>query len=190
MSFNIRKVSKQSRDFYPTPPWAVNALLEYENFAGKILEPACGTGNISIMLQEKGFSVISSDIADYGYGEPNVDFFSVKKRIDNIITNPPYNEADKFVKHALQLATKKIALLLRLSFLEGAKRYNDIYATTPPTTVLVFTKRLTFNPELIKGNSGSGHVTYAWFIWDKEKLGESPTIKWISPDVINKYRKN
>ena len=188
LSFNVRKTSKNSLDFYPTPPWAVDVLLEYENFDGLILEPACGTGNISNALIAHGFDVISSDINDYGYGEPNKDFFALTSRIDNIITNPPYNIADKFVEHSLKLANKKIALLLRLAFLEGANRYNSIYAKNPPSTVLVFTKRLTFNPELIKGNSGSGHVTYAWFIWDKEKKEAAPVIKWISPDIINQYR--
>lgn len=188
MSFNVRKNSKASLDFYPTPPWAVDALLKYETFTGDILEPACGTGNISEKLKAAGFNVISSDIHDYGYGTPNVDFFSINTPVDNLITNAPYNQADQFVLHALKITKKKIALLLRLAFLEGARRYENIYSKTPPTSVLVFTKRLTFNPESIKGNSGSGYVTYAWFIWDRARSETPPIIRWISPDVIDEYR--
>jgi hypothetical protein len=56
-------------DFYPTPGWAVTALLQREDFTGSCWEPACGKGDISKILEENGYDVYSTDILDYGYGQ-------------------------------------------------------------------------------------------------------------------------
>ena len=56
-------------DFYATPPESTIALLEREVFEGNILEPCCGQGHISEVLKDNGYSVISNDLVDRGYGE-------------------------------------------------------------------------------------------------------------------------
>ena len=60
----------------------------------------------------------------------------------------------------------------------------------PPTRIYVFSKRVTFMPETIKGNSGSGPTAYAWFIWDKNKKRKAPEIRWIEPSIIDECKKN
>ena len=74
LSFNRRISSKDSDDFFPTPHWAVQALLVYEKFQGEIFEPACGTGNISEVLLKNHYKVLSNDIVDRGYGDKHEDF--------------------------------------------------------------------------------------------------------------------
>ena len=54
-------------DFYPTPAYAVEKLLEKETFSGNIWECACGQGDISKVFIAKGFSVHSTDLADRGF---------------------------------------------------------------------------------------------------------------------------
>ena len=66
-------------DFYPTPDYAVQALLEREVFYQPIWEPACGTGSISQVLEAVGCEVVSTDLYDHGYGIPGIDFIKTKR---------------------------------------------------------------------------------------------------------------
>lgn len=133
-------------DFYPTPAWATHALLDNEKFSGDIWECACGDGSMSEVLMTTGNKVWSSDLFDRGYGESGVDFLTSQIRSDNIITNPPYNAAKKFVEAGIPLVKNKFALLLRLAFLEGADRARTIFSDCPPSRVWVFSERITFYP--------------------------------------------
>src|SRR4051794_16930131 len=162
-----RKADLNGPDFYYTPAWATHALIENEAFEGEIWEPACGDGEMSRVLELTGNRVISSDLYDRGYGEVGHDFLASTRVYDNIITNPPYNSAEGFVRSALRNSRRKFALLLRLAFLEGARRYRTILAPTPPSRVRTFSERITFYPRGA-AQKGSGTTAYAWFIWDKE----------------------
>ncbi len=107
-------------DFFPTPAWATYALIDNEKFSGDIWESACGDGAMSRVLDKTGRQVFSSDLHNRGYGDVGIDFLTVKRQADNIVTNPPYNSAEGFVAAGMQKAGRKFALLLRLAFLEGA----------------------------------------------------------------------
>lgn len=68
----------------------------------------------------------------------------------DIITNPPYKLALPFVKHALDCVKdgSKVAMFLRIQFLEGIERQR-FFADNPPHTVYVFSKRVSCcRPEL------------------------------------------
>jgi len=166
-------------DFFPTPKWATHALIENEKFAGEIWESACGNGAMSEVLEQTGQPVLSTDLHDRGYGEGGVDFLEADKRVANIVTNPPYNAAEGFVRQGVRLADQKFALLLRLAFLEGANRANTIFAETPPSRVWVFSERITFYPAGAV-QQGSGTTAYAWFVWDKE-AASGTDLRWFKP---------
>lgn len=167
-------------DFYPTPADAVEDLLRVEMFMDPIWEPACGDGAISKVLAAKGYRTISTDVADYGFdGARRLDFlkpFSVKNSVGAVITNPPYKDAQAFVEKALTVSHGKVAMLLKLAFLEGQKR-TDFYEKTPPVRVWVFRRRiqLTRNGEPMKNG---GMIAFAWFVWEKGFTGK-PTIGWL-----------
>ena len=80
-------------DYYATEPRAVELLLEQEQFASTIWEPACGEGHISKVLIEHGYEVISTDLIDRGFGSGGVDFLSFPAPFSGaprgIITEPP-----------------------------------------------------------------------------------------------------
>lgn len=164
-------------DFYPTPEWATRALIENEKFSGNIWECACGDGAMTRVLEETGSAVRSSDLYDRGFGEIDVDFRYQDMTEDNIITNPPFNSSEEFVRSGLRNARSKFALLLRLAFLEGAARQHSIFSKSPPSRVWVFSERITFYP---KGavQKGSGTTAYAWFVWDRDHFGPSE-LKWL-----------
>lgn len=172
-------------DFFPTPAWATHALIDNESFKGDIWESACGNGAMSEILEQTGRPVISTDLYNRGYGEAGVDFLKPKRRASNVVTNPPYNAAEGFVRSGLKAVDRKFALLLRLAFLEGANRQRTIFSEAPPSRVWVFSERITFYPAGAK-QAGSGTTAYAWFVWDKDASGATE-LKWLKPGYKAKF---
>lgn len=172
-------------DFFPTPSWATYALIDNERFPGQIWECACGDGAMSAVLENASSNVLSSDLYDRGYGESGHDFLNSNRTADNIITNPPYNAAEGFVRVASKLSKNKFALLLRLAFLEGANRARTIFNDIPPSRVWVFSERITFYP---KGavQKGTGTTAYAWFVWDKS-ASATTELKWLKPGYKKRF---
>lgn len=173
-------------DFFPTPEWATHALIDNERFAGSIWEPACGDGSMVRVLEQTGCKVEATDLFDRGYGEAGIDFLKAARLVDNIVTNPPYNAAEGFVQAGLAQARRKLALLLRLAFLEGGNRQRTIFASTPPTRVWVFSERITFYPAGAV-QKGSGTTAYAWFVWDKEATGGWTELRWLPTGYKARY---
>ena len=179
------RTDRASADYYPTPPEVTQALLERETFPGRLWEPACGSGELSEELVSAGYDVHSSELHDRGYGETGSDFLlsDMPPGVESIITNPPFGLAREFVLHALELKPKKLAILARLGFLEGGKRYREIYADHPPSRVWVFSKRITFYPEGVQGGrSRSGYLAFAWYVWEPLTFrGSDPATRldWI-----------
>ena len=170
---------RQENDYYATEPKAVELLLEKETFNKNILEPSCGEGHISKVLLGYGHDVQSSDLISRNFGEVK-DFFQIEKFDGDIITNPPYKNALDFVKHSLEIISdgKKVAMFLKLQFLEGKAR-KEFYKTNPPKKIYVASGRLNCakNGEFEKYPSSA--VAYAWFIWEKGYTGK-PEIDWIN----------
>ena len=167
--------NREKNDFYATPKESTEKLLNVVTFRGKIYEPCCGQGHISKVLIKHGYKVFSSDLVDRGYGTPRVDFLMETQKHDNIVTNPPFKNALEFAERALELSRYKVALLLKLSFLEGVARRN-FFKSYPPEKVWVFSQRqaLMKNGEPHSG----GMLALAWFVWSKGNI-ESPTIGWV-----------
>lgn len=179
--------SKQQRaehDYYATDPMTIVSLFSQEQFADKIWEPACGEGHLSKMMRWKYRKAVrESDVVDR-MGNEVLDFLkldSAKQHWDgDIITNPPYKYAKEFVEKALDIIYDghKVAMFLKLTFLEGQQR-RQLFAKAPPKTVYVFSKRQLCarngDFDTYKANSC---VCYAWFVWVKGFRGD-PVIRWI-----------
>jgi hypothetical protein len=167
---------RNEHDFYPTPPHVTEDLFMKESFPGTIWECACGDGAMSKIIEHHSNLVMSSDLIDRGYGETGIDFLTTNRKCDNIITNPPFKLAEKFAYHAMDCATKKVALFLKLIFLEGQSR-QKLFATTPLKCVYVYSKRVQLTRNGIAMENG-GMIAFAWFVWDKMYVGK-PRISWI-----------
>ena len=178
---NHTDYERQKDDFYATDPIATIKLCGLESFNADIWEPACGLGHISKVLVHHGYRVRSSDIVNRGYGDV-ADFLA----LDNIqwhgdiVTNPPYKYAQDFVEKALQIINEgnKVAMFLKLTFLEGKSR-KELFKNTPPIRVWVSSSRLkcALNGRFddMKGSA----TAYAWYVWEKGFKGD-PIIKWIN----------
>jgi len=179
--------NREKDDFYPTPEWATEALMKREKFEGLVWECACGDGSMAKVI-EKYNHVLPTDIVDRGYGLfGDVDFLN-NERIqpqESIITNPPYKFAKDFILTAKKKSRGKIAMLLKLSFLEGRNRF-DMFQDKefPLKKVYVFCGRITMFPNGIKTSNASGTIAYAWFVWDKNYEG-SPQIEWINDNKLD-----
>ena len=101
-------------------------------------------------------------------------------KVDCILTNPPYKYATEFVKRALQLVNDggSVVMFLKLTFLEGKKRYNEIFKTSPPRYVFQFVERQKCAPNGDFSKIESSAVAYCWLIFEKGWYGDT-IIKWI-----------
>jgi len=175
---------RQIEDFYSTEPKAVELLLENEKFEGSIWECACGSGDLSKKMIELGYQVVSTDLVERGFGTANVDFLTQNTCLaENIITNPPYKFAKEFVYKSLELLSpgKKVAMFLKLQFMEGKER-KKLFTKYPPKTIYVSSSRLLCakNGEFDKMIKGGGSaVAYAWYVWVKDDYATTQ-VKWIN----------
>jgi len=165
------RVKHDPKDFYETPVWATEKLLEKETFGEEIWEPACGHCAISKVCEKRGYKVLSTDLIT------ERDFFFEPVRGLDIITNPPFNKAEEFVRQALRVGGKKVAMFLKLTFLESESRYH-LFQSTQLKAVYVFCKRVNLYLNGEKPPVNSGTIAFAWFVWDKEYIGE-PVIRWL-----------
>jgi hypothetical protein len=174
-------------DGYHTPKIAILELIKIEKFSKKIWEPANGYNRISRVLKKKGYSAYTSDIYRW-HNSTQVKraFERFKEPPSNkhdIITNPPFKHAQMFVEHAMKLLPKgrKLALLLRLQFLEGKKR-KSMFEKYPPKIIYVFSYRLPrmhrFDFDKKKDRSSGSILAFAWFVWQKGYKGET-VVKWL-----------
>lgn len=181
-----RREDKDGLDFFPTPPWATRALLEHVIGNGwrnySCWEPACGHGDMVRPLREYFQTVAESDIEDY-YGNRTHDFTMPYLpdhwiKPDWVITNPPFNEAEKFVDRGMSVARVGVALFVRLQWLEGIGRYRSLFSVNPPAIIAQFTERVPIlRGRLSKGASSA--TAYCWIVWRKET--RSTSFMWIPP---------
>jgi hypothetical protein len=179
---HISNYDRRGRDYYATPDWVTEALLRRVRFRGPIWEPCCGGGAMSTVLAAHGYDVISTDIADRGFGTPGIDFLACRTVRDgcrSIITNPPYGEAAtgegqprsptamlEFLRHALALNATvqgQLALLVRLQWIAG-KRVAEVMTAAPFAAVLVLTRRIRWFDMGERTNAGQHH--HAWVVFD------------------------
>lgn len=125
------------------------------------------------MLEAHDYAVTSTDLIDRGYGSGGVDFLQIPAHGNadtDIITNPPYKYAKEFVEKAIELVKpgRKVAMFLKLTFLEGQAR-RELFRSNPPKRVYVASARLQCGKN---GDfSGTSMVAYAWFVWEKGYTG-------------------
>jgi len=177
------KEPREENDFYATNPKALELALpqlEALGLSNKVWECACGQGHLAEVLKKHGYNVLATDLIDRGYGDGIIDFLDCDYHFDgDIITNPPFKLAEKFVEKAFELIDdgRKVMFFLKVQFLESKKR-NKLFKKYPLKKVLVYSERqqCAKNAEFEKYNATT--QCYCWYIFEKGYTGE-PTIGWI-----------
>ncbi len=187
---------RNENDFYPTPPFAVKALLGALNMddlpwwnSASVWEPACGKGYVAEELRRHGLRVRASDLYEYpvkpedvGKYEFGVDFLKAPvedfSRTSFIITNPPYakNAAEAFARKAIEHRVT-CALLCRSMFMESGRRLK-LFREHPPRAVYQFSGRFSCDEPRLLTDPLGGMVSYAWFVWSPNHRGPT-ALKWL-----------
>lgn len=156
--------NRRELDFYPTPPEATIALMDFLKLEKcTIWECACGNNAMSEVLKKYGHNVIATDIVS------GVDFLKESRGCDAIITNPPFNISADFIKKATKEADV-VAFLLKSQYWHAKKRA-DLFYETPPSYVLPLTWRPDFlYQERENGKKGAPTMEVAWSVWIKGDL--------------------
>jgi hypothetical protein len=188
---HISGYDRQENDFYPTPAWVTEALLQCVTLRGPVWEPCCGDGAMARIIEKAGHLVEASDLVDRGFGRSGVDFLAAQTFPDacqSMVTNPPYGDGGgsvkgvnapgallDFVRHAIQLTEKaegQLALLVRFQWLAGKKAANMI-SSGPLSKVVVLRRRIRWFDMGPMTNHGQHH--HAWLFWDcRHERGRPP----------------
>ena len=185
---NNAKTERQKDDFYATDPKTVELFLKSLERDGvklnqNLWECSCGLGHISQVLKNHKYNVTSTDLIDRGYNDFTLNFLKIpaeKKFNGDIITNPPYKLQEDFVKQGLNLLKEdgnKLILYVKIQFLEGIKRYNEIFSVNPPKYIYIHSTRQTVARDGdFKTYGGKANtICFIWCIWEKGYNGDSIT---------------
>lgn len=182
---NIAKSVREDLDFYQTPSGATQALIDMDLLRRglKVWEPMAGNGAIAEVLKQNNYDVFSSDIVERKYKLDVVkDFFEFKTLPEplnswQIVTNPPYKMTDKFLLQCLSMRPSFLAVFLPVRYLEGIKRYKEIYSNYTPSDVIVFARRYgCYKESDVEAGVVSDHgigsaVAYMWLCFTKRMDG-------------------
>lgn len=187
MSSTNRGSDRAEADFYQTPDWCVQRLVEKLGLpGGKWLEPGAGEGDL-IKAMGRGcvywtaLELREECRANLEKIQPPVEIIITDKFIDPSVPedqkplhgrhfdvafgNPPYSLAIEFIQESLKYCDI-VVMLLRLNFLSTRSRAPFMQEHTPD--VYVLPDRPSFT------GHGTDSSEYAWFVWDKSKLPGDP----------------
>lgn len=212
-STTLNHAERESLDFYQTPAYATKTLIKnYEfNDWDVIWDPMAGNGAILKEFEKKvgyykrGINLYASDIVERDYKLDKVeDYFSpdllkhdlfygmtdYDKNQFAIVTNPPYEHANEFLKHTFEKVLPSVCcVFLPVRYLEGQQRYNDIYSQYRPSKVLMYVKRLGCYKQAdvdagrVNERGVGSAVAYMWLIFERGKWGKFDTkteLAWIN----------
>jgi hypothetical protein len=197
-----RNEDKSSSDLYITPKEALDAIWKEiksdilcvpRQFA-KILEPCMGLGDIAKYVSDNtdNFTQITTNELypcedeskllwrpNYrlDFLAENHDLANRKGKFDMILANSPYNKATEFVLKGFEYAPIQWHFL-RLNFLEGQKRYDQLLSLGKLTDVYIFTYRVSCDKGYDREETANS-VCYAWFRFDNGHSG-SPKLHWLT----------
>lgn len=177
---------RRALDAYYTPVGAVERLLTmmpaFRASLGdspRLLEPCVGGGAFVQALTPHlpaETTWITNDLDPNVAAQTHWDasdptnwwpLFAHGQTIDAVITNPPFNVAEKIAWAALDnQRIPWVIMLLRLSFLEPTISRRQLFRAHPPSYVFV-TPRISFT-----GDGKTDNVTTAWMVWHKDHHGE------------------
>jgi hypothetical protein len=176
---------------YVDPVWCSARLFEVESFGTpgvRILDPACGWGNIPRTAAAAGYSVIASDIVDRRRGLDGVEFHicnflecSPVQSVCSVVSNPPFTHVKEFCERALEVATYKVAMILPLRRLPAAHwlehmALESVYLLTPRPSMPPGTWIAAGN------NPGGGSLDFCWIIFNKTITATAPRLRWLHRD--------
>ncbi|WP_171120589.1 MULTISPECIES: hypothetical protein [unclassified Ruegeria] len=161
--------------------WLVKALKRAYGLPSVAWEPHAGKGDLVDALKNESVAVYASDKTPRRHDVLERNFFDYRQvpsgQIRGIVMNPPYDDLDIHVEHALFLMAQvkgTVALLARAEWSYAKSRAHlfkfDAFAAKV---------ELTTRPRWFADGSGSPRHNFAWYIWDFIKSPkQKPVITW------------
>lgn len=197
---NHSNKEREELDFYQTPQYAVDSLIgAFPAFDPErkpyIWEPTAGNGAISEWFESAGFRVWKSDIAERKLKlDERLDYLQEESSCRPpgdyvVVMNPPYEFATEFILRTLEFVKPRwLCVFLPVRYLEGQKRFDQIYSRFVPCSVLMYKRRLGCYRESDKeagkatDRGIASAVAYSWICWDRDtmsKPGTETVLKWV-----------
>lgn len=181
---------REDNDYYATDPYAIQIALPTLQKIGlnkKVWEVACGEGHLAKELEKNGYTVKATDLVDRGYGEVSNFLTNNDHWNGDILTNPPFNKAEEFIRHSFDVINNgnRIFMFLKIQFLETPKR-KQLFEEFPLEYLIVNSQRIgcarngNFGEYMsFRNGKWCGDTQfYAWFVFRKSYDGDSK-ILWI-----------
>lgn len=105
------------KDIVMTPEWLAKEIIEHFNPSGIILDPCRGDGSFY-----GNFPGNNNEWCELSEG---VDFLTYNKKVDWIITNPPWSKMQQFLAHGMKVA-ENIVYLTTINHYTTKKRIRDM----------------------------------------------------------------
>lgn len=132
----IPKKNTPDKDIVMTPVETSKDIIQHFSPKGTILDPCRGQGAFYDNYPP-------NCIKDYCELSEGKDFFDYNKRVDWIITNPPWSKIKEFLKHSVKISDNIVYLIsinhfttkarLRIIYEESGFGVKEIYCVkTPP----------------------------------------------------------
>lgn len=177
MSTTGRGSERREADFYPTPGWVTERLLQNVALPGGMwLEPSAGEGHIIRAADRGDVTWTAVELRD-GCAPVlrpmcqhlvTMDFLGWIPRnggrFDLALGNPPYLQAREHLSHALTFCDQVI-FLLSVGFLASKERRGFFEKHGAPD-VYVLPDRPSFT------DGGTDSTTYAWMRWRADRTQE------------------
>lgn len=175
-------------DFYPTPPWCVDRLLDRHGYEllwadMRALEPTVGDGAIVRAVDawtaregivgrsewtgvelRRGALLDGTELDCHIEGVDFRSWHPWDEPFDLSLGNPPFSIAESIIRHAMEFS-RVVVMLLRVDFLGSADRVPFWAGPGADPCIRVLPDRPSFDGD------GTDSSTYAWFVWGVELSG-------------------
>jgi len=175
---------RDKAEHYVEPHWCSERLFQVEQFKDSIWDPCCGFGRIPEAATRAGLIGLGSDIVNRGWHgqKTELDFLQTAAPwSENIVSNPPFNIAGRFIRHAIDLPyVVKVAMIFPTARLNAAHWIKDM----PLARVWLMTPRPSMPPGHViaagKKPQG-GKMDFCWLVFTKGRIGPAD-LRWLRRD--------
>jgi hypothetical protein len=167
----LEQYERSSSDLYTTPADAVLRLYKARPHlkAMTVWDSSAGLGHIVSAVVTAGGSCIGTELHDHPHPrvagiQTGFDLLKTQHPFSNMaVVNPPYNQADKHIRHMLNLGCDVWAIL-RFNWITAKGRAHLM----PHLEEILMVGRVGMLPPGVVDKGMSPSIDYAWFLFTPE----------------------
>lgn len=160
-------------EFYNLPSGVIKALTENHQIDGTVLAPYDPLHLLTDNLRKENVPVTVNENEEYLYDSAWWSAIQPRNNSWTIAVTIGSNEYNQYIlEYGLQVASKGLIILDRLSFIEPAVKRRKFLQTNPLTKMIVLSPR----PKFRAIGSTRDSVTACWFIFEKNKPNQGTEI--------------